>query len=363
MVKNMTKREKILAVYHNQKPDNIPISIYSRYLPRGFIEREVRNLGFGIIDYYPVVSLLAPPWHMNPGFISEVKGVDVQIKYIWQGGNMIERRTFNTPVGRVYQDVSKYIGVGSEHIGKYYITSIEDYKVMQYIVEHTIIRRNESEISSKIHDLGEDGVVLGRMDRCPYQKILIELAGAERFLIDLLTNQKPVLGLMDAMEQKMNKAFEMVLDSRVELIWQPDNTTSDLAPPDNFKKYCVPFYKKHLSQIKKADKIYIIHMDGKIKALIDLINGIDFDVIESLSLPQIGGDLTLAEAIKVFPGKVIIPNFPSNLCYQSEECIINFIKNLIEEAGEETPFMLQVSEDLPIGQWEHVLPIICKAMS
>ena len=104
-------------------------------------------------------------------------------------------------------------------------------------------------------------------------------------------------------------------------------------------------------------------MDGKIKALIDLINGIDFDVIESLSLPQIGGDLTLAEAIKVFPGKVIIPNFPSNLCYQSEEYIINFIKNLIEEAGEETPFMLQVSEDLPIGQWERVLPIICRAMA
>jgi len=94
MVKDMTKREKILA------PDNIPISIYSRYLPRGFIEKEVRNLGLCIIDYYPVVTLLAPPWHLNPGFISEVKGVDMQNKYIWHGGNMIERRTYDTPVGK-----------------------------------------------------------------------------------------------------------------------------------------------------------------------------------------------------------------------------------------------------------------------
>ena len=103
-------------------------------------------------------------------------------------------------------------------------------------------------------------------------------------------------------------------------------------------------------------------MDGKIKALKDLINKIDFNVIESLSLPQIGGDLTLAEAIKIFPGKVIIPNFPSNICYQSEEYIITFIKNLMNEAGQK-PFMLQVSEDLPARQWERVLPIICKAHS
>jgi len=359
----MTKREKMLAVYYNQKPDSIPISIYSRYLLRGSIEREVRNLGLGIIDYYPVVTLLAPPWHLNPGFISEVKGVDIQVKYLWDSGKMFERRIYDTPVGKVYQDISKYIGAGSEHISKYYINSIEDYKVMQYIVEHTIISRNESEIISRINELGEDGVVLGRMDRCPYQKILIELAGPERFLIDLFTNQKPVLELMDAMEQKINKAFEMVAESKIELIWQPDNITSDLTPPDNFKKYCVPFYNKNLSLMKKAGKIYIIHMDGKINALIDLINGIDFDVIESLSLPQIGGDLNLAEAIKALPEKVIIPNFPSNLCYQSEDHIINFIKDLSEEVGDKTPFMLQVSEDLPESQYKYILPILCKAMA
>jgi len=67
-------RQRMMAVYRNQLPDVCPVSIYSRYLPRGTVERQVRSMGVGIIEYHPVTTLLAPPWHMKPGFLSEVAG-------------------------------------------------------------------------------------------------------------------------------------------------------------------------------------------------------------------------------------------------------------------------------------------------
>lgn len=357
---NMTLRENMLAVYHNELPQKTPIGIYTRYLPRGSAERELRNMGLGIIDYYPVVSFMAPPWHVYSGFISEVKNVEFQIKYYWDSSRRIERRIYITPIGSIFQDVTQGVGAGSEDILKYYICDIEDYKILQYIVEHSVFKRNESSLMHKRHDIGEDGVLLGRVDRSPYQKLLIELAGAEQFLIDLHTCPEPVIEVMEAMDKRMDEAFDMIVESKADVIWQPENVTSDMTPPYYFERFCLPFYKKHSKQIKETGKPYFIHMDGKINALKDLINDAGFDGIESMSFPEIGGDLTLSQARKIFPGKVILPNFPSNICNSDDSEIETFMDRLLEEAGKDVPFMLQISEDVPEDQWKRVFPIICR---
>lgn len=352
----------MLDVYSDKPAGIAPVGIYSRYLPRGSAEREIREKGFGIIDYYPVVSLLAPPWHMYQGFISEVRNVDVSVAYRWDGDVLTERRTYSTPVGEIWQDVSKDIGAGSEFIGKYFIKSTEDYKIMQYLVENTVFRRNESDIRSKMDDLGDDGVVLGRMDRSPYQKLLIELAGAERFLMDLYTDPDPVTELMDSMDKRMDEMFTMALESDVEVIWQPDNVTFDMTPPGNYKEYLLPFYNKHGAECRNAGKPYIVHMDGRLKKLEDMINASSFDVLESMSLPQISGDYTLRSAQETFTGKVILPNFPANMCYDPNNDIRGFMSDLLSQALPGHPFMLQVSEDIPVSSWKRVIGVLSDFM-
>ena len=187
LVKNLERknlmtspRDQMLAVYRGQTPDRTPVGIYERYLPRGEAERAVRELGLGLIAYHPVVSMIGPPWHLYPGYVSEITGAEFRVDYLWDRETMVERRTYNTPVGSVWQEISyDDAGVGSEHIRKYYLSRTEDYPVVQYLIEHTVLRKNESTLRSRLQDLGSDGVLFGRLDRSPYQKCLIELAGAE----------------------------------------------------------------------------------------------------------------------------------------------------------------------------------------
>jgi len=359
MPAKMNIQQRMMAVYRNQMPDQIPIGIYNRYLPRGFSGRELRNMGLGIIDYHPIVSLLAPPWHTYEGFISQVKGAEFNITFSWQAGHRLEHRTYKTKVGSISQITRKDPAYGSDWINKHYISSIDDYKILQYITENTIFRKNEKEFLSKVDNLGEDGVVLGRLDRCPFQKMLIELAGPEQFLVDLQTNPKPVEELLEVMDRKLNEAFEMAMDFPAEIIWQPDNVTADMTPPKYFAKYCRPFYEKHGSRFRQVGKRYVIHMDGKLKAIKELIAKSPFDVVESMSLPIIGGDMTFAEAREAWPNKVILPNFPASLCTETKETIETFLGRLLEEVATETAFMLQISEDIPADQWKRVLPILC----
>jgi hypothetical protein len=355
----MTIRERILSVYRNQIPDRIPFGIYNRYHRVGFTERLARDSGLGILDFYPVVSLLSPPWHVQPAYMSEVKNSSFNISFSWIAGKVIENRTIETPVGKLTQQIVKDPSYGSDWVEKPYIKSLEDYKIMQYITENTIFTDHEKAIKQRIKDLGPDGLVLGRIDRAPYQKLLIELVNPEEFLVDLYTNPGPLEELMETIAFRLDEQLEMALNSCIDVIWQPDNVTSDMAPPEIFLKYCQPVYKKNGNKCKQAGKVYSVHMDGKIKALSALINESPIDVIESFSMPMMGGDVSIEEALNFWPEKVICPNFPASLCIADEKEIVDYIGNMYTSFNKR-PFMIQLSEDFNIDKYNYVLEILSR---
>lgn len=358
---SMTPHDRVLAVYRRQPIDRVAVGIYQRYLPRGAVERAMRNLGLATLEYHPVVSMIGPPWHLAPGYLSEIRGAEFTVAHHWNESYWVEQRRYQTPVGSVTQEIAHDPGgAGSEHIRKHYVTCKGDYAVVKYLVEHTALRRNDEAIRARMADLGSDGVLLGRMDRSPYQKCLIELVGPQRFLVDLQVDPAPALELMDAIAHKLEESFAMAVDSCVEVIWQPDNITSDMTPPKAFREHCLPGYRKYATVARQSGKPYLAHVDGRTRVLAELIRQSGFDVMESLSLPEIGGDLTLTEARRAFPDSGIVPNLPANWCIKDDDALERSIRDLLLEAGTEEPFMVQVSEDLPPSQWKRVLPILCR---
>ena len=358
----MTIREAMMSVYRNEMPEKPVVSIYTRYLSRGEMERKARNSGLGIIGYIPLTSQIGPPWHMLDGFLSEVRNVDLSARYFYRNGAIYEQRTYHTPIGELSAEIGKSVGAGSEHIAKHYITQPDDYRIMEYIVRNTVLTPNIELFRRTAHELGEDGVVMGRMDRTPYQKLLIELAGAERFLIDLFEESERIEELLDTMGKRYREQVDMAMESTAEIIWIPDNVTVDMTPPENYEKYLMPHYQYCVQCARETGKLVVAHYDGKIRLLSQHINEIGFNAIESVSDPMIGGDMTFLEAVKAFPGKAILPNFPSNLSQSSKETIWNYVAELKAQATG-IPLMLQISEDLADNSYERVIPIILESIN
>lgn len=359
----MNVAEAMLGVYKNRCPGSVPLGIYTRYLPRSSVEREVRNLGMGIIEYYPAATMIGPPWHFYEGYLSEVKNTELRIRHLWRNGKRTERREWDTPVGTISGEIEyDPAGAGSEHIIKRYITELEDYKIMEYIVENTVVRSNETEIRNRIENLDGDGVLLGRMDRSPYQKCLIEFAGPERFLVDLFSEPELVQPLLGAIGRKIDEQFAIAVESEVPVLWQPDNVTSDMTPPNAFAGYCVPFYKKHQTEASESGKPYVVHIDGKVRVLRDEIIEAGFDVLESVSIPDMGGDVEIREAQELFPDTVVLPNFPSNWSNLDDASLFGRITGMLESFESGRAVMLQISEDVPPDQWRRIFPVIAGAV-
>ena len=354
----MNKSSRLLNAYRRISDGRPVLSIYSRYLPRGGRERGARELGLALVDNYPIVSLIAPPWHLSPGYVSETHGIEFTISYHWTNGTKVEKRTYNTPHGSVWQETTVDPSFGSDWIQRFYIKKPEDYQIVRYIVENSVLRLQEKEFQHRVDDMGADGVVVARVDRSPYQKLLVELAGPERFLMDLYSAPEIVEPLFQALERKMDEALRMVMNTGVELIWYPDNLTCEMTPPKMYEKYHLPFYGKFGSWAREAGKISIVHMDGRLRPLAALIDRSPLDVVESFSLPIIGGDLTLAEAATLWPGKAIFPNFPASLSKESRRKIGEFLDELYGQMPSSRPFVLQFSEDIPHEDWQHVVSAV-----
>ena len=354
----ITTRERVMNVYRGRVPDRIPIAIYTHYLPRGSEERTLRDMGVALLDVCPVTAL-APPWKMDPGYVAEVRGADFDIRFDWENGERIETRTYATPLGVVKQRLRKDPTYESDWVQEFYIKRREDYRIVQFLVENTVLRRNEAALRSRREAMGEDGVILGRVDRCPFQMLLVQLAGPERFLVDLQTDPDPVLSLLEALNRKMDEVFEIVSESEIQVVWEPAQISGDMTPPKYFERFCLPYYAKHAAQLHERGKLYLVHMDGRLRSLQKAIGRTPIDVVESFSLPEVGGDLPLVEACAAWPDKAVVANFPSSLAVLDEAATMRFLDGLREEVERKRPFMLQISEDLPAGTWRHLLPLMC----
>jgi len=350
-----SNREKMMAVYRNKHPQGIPLACYNFMLANGKNERMAREHGLGIIDHFSGVSMISPPYFARYESMSEVKNSDFSISFYWEDDELVEVHKFETPVGEVTQHVAKEPGYGSYYRKKHYITDNEDYKIIQYIVENTIFRQRNEALSKRKRELGEDGVVFSRLDRSPHQKMLIELTRPEKFLVDLYQEPTLVEELMETIGYRLEEQFKMALESEAEIIWAPDNITSDMTPPYSFEKYVAPIYNKFGKQCEEADKVFAVHMDGKLNALKEHISKTHINVIESFSFPEVGGDLSIAEVKEAFPDKVVCPNFPSPLSRKSKDEIKDYLRNIFLEFGENKPFMIEISEDIPSEYYGHVL--------
>jgi hypothetical protein len=87
----------------------------------------------------------------------------------------------------------------------------------------------------------------------------------------------------------------------------------------------------------------------------DIISKTAIHVIESFSLPEIGGNIPAHKIKDTFPNQVVCPNFPSSISFMNKDEIKAYLRNLFQAFGRTKPFMLQISEDIPAQLLDHVL--------
>ena len=329
----MDSRERILAAMSWQEPDRVPLTIYDWMIPRGADERELRRLGLCIITRLPAHCLE----HREAQFAS--------LEY-WDGGRRMVRRTIQTPVGEVSQVAQLDTAYGSSWILEHYIKRPEDYRVMEFMYRDAIYRDNYRAIQEARDALGGDGFVIVRVAKGPIQEMLYQMMGLERFSIDLYERRDLVDSLYDVIVSRYDDLYELAAEAPAEILQSADNITSDVVGKERFRRYCMPCYARRMRQISGTGKQLAVHMDGRLRRLIELIGEAQFNIVEALT-PTPVGDVSVKDAREAWPDKALWLNFTSSVHLESSETIQAHTRQLIEEAGTKRGFAIGITEDVP----------------
>jgi hypothetical protein len=334
-------------------PERVPWTIYSNLLPQGEAERKFRSQGLALI--YPFQT------HSVQSF--ETPDVEVAQKTVLHEGRSALRIHYRTPVGELTEVrrsdyASGMAGYVADWRLEFMIKKPGDYEVLEFIIRNQVFRLGDEAVLQAQEEIGDDGVVIFRVNRVPFQRLWIEYTGLERLCLDLNDYPELVERVMEAMIEKDVEMWQRVAASPFELVQCPDNITADITGPALFERFFIPFYEELYQVMHAADKPLFVHIDGSAANLADAVGKLPEDMIVEALTPPPTGDLSMAQARAAWKDRPIWINFPSSVFLSSATEIEAAMEEILRQAAPGDGFLLGITENMPGTRWREGLSII-----
>lgn len=327
----MDVRERTLAVLRGEKPDKLPwLGYYGLTPSTGEAERELRDRGLGLIFRLRV-------WR------EEMPNVTVEERTTGE----IRERVYATPVGKLTEKWRTMAKPNLTWRTEYLVKKPEDYEVAHFMIRDTVYVPDYEPFIEAEQNLGGDGLAYVRIEPSPFQKLMKDLMGARNLATGFYRDRKDVERLIHAVATKQEELYRLVADSPTEVVQIPDNINSVFTSPAFFEQFCLPYYRQRAPVLRAKGKIVMCHMDGRLRALKDLISEAGLDCVEAFTPPPMG-DLSLDEAWAAWGDDLPIwVNFPASVCLLGAERLRKYARELVRKGVAHGHMLLGITEDLP----------------
>jgi uroporphyrinogen-III decarboxylase len=366
----MNLRQRFLNTFAKKKIDKIVFSprlyywyfgnkLYTKRNVEKYLKTKIpkRFLGKSQLEIYDMLE--ASPRYSEESLylpiIIEKINRDANIEIITQKGAKegVTITKYKTPIGNLIQSIALGAGLGGHYI-EFPVKTVEDIKIMQYILENTEYIYLEENYKKAEELLGDRGVVSAYLFSSPYQRLMKTIIGFVRTTILLKRKTNEIENFMSFLEERDEKMYELFIKSPIQIINFGENIDANLSPPPQFEKYLIPYYNKRVRQLHQAGKYCHIHMDGSLKDLLPYFADLPFDGLEALTAkPQ--GDVTLKEIKEAIGNKILLDGIPSILFLPeySNNYVRQYTKKVLEIFSPH--LILGVSDELsPNGHIEKV---------
>lgn len=348
----MTPRERILAVYSGEEPDKIPVLIPKtiRRANPGWYQR-LKDRGAALLGIATVYEPRMCTWRepLNPRF-ADVRYTRTEYceEGVWK-----YRYTYETPVGTITGVVATNpTGPGANyapHPVEHAVKQPSDWRVVNYFYKQTLdsLVPTSKETFERVEKaLGDDGVVTAFLsDYTPWQNAWIWLAGPETAVTHFYEQPDEIQEFVDLSNRLHTRLAEFAAEFPANFVLLVDHIT-EMTSPKFYREYCLPVYEIYSKQLEGTGKILGVHMDGHFGHLKKEIAESPIDVIDSFSVPPTG-DVSLAEARKLWPDKMMFMNTASHLAWSEPDEIRTAYERFAAEWGTKKGLLLELVEDLP----------------
>ena len=292
----MTHKERIMAVYRGDVPDQVPFMLdlshwfYHKNRMPWDLSKSYDKPEYELIDYHK---------RMDVGFYVPNLGSFFKVNYPddvktetkkSQDGKAITW-TFETPIGsisrtRVWHDVTYAWGIED-----WCIKTEDQLKVLAYALENRTYKFLPEKYQAWVDYIGDLGVCYVGWGYSGMGHLLNYWMGIEGVMYATIDWPDTVGEVVDKINQNNLKLVDILADSPVEIVCVGDNFSSDVQPPHFYNRWSKSFYDEMIKRLHKAGKFVGIHIDGRLSGAIEMIRDSGADCGDAIT-PKPMGDLT-----------------------------------------------------------------------
>jgi hypothetical protein len=344
----MTPRERILALLHGDRPDQVPWFGDLDYWASALIAQGKKPAGFTRSAEYI-------QWHRSLGVGFYLQGyfpfraiLDVQER-TWHEGNR-RYRELVTPKGNLRECweylPQSYAEAPIEHLVK----SEDDLPAFRYVYSHTNWESDYDFANQRAEQIGDQGILLCYLPKSPFMHLVALEAGIAAVTFMVAAAPDEFAETLAVMQSTFDKAARIAVDSPAEVLMIPENLSAEVVGRRFFEKYMRTYQEKWIREIAGAGKYSFIHMDGTLKGLIREEASTGVSVIEAMT-PAPVGDLPIDQwaALAGNPGTILwggIPGgyFTSNV---TDEEFDRHVQNVLYVMRSCPRYVLGVADQVP----------------
>ena len=298
MLEWMTERERMLAVYRGETPDQVPFFLdlshwfYQRNRIPFDLSKALREPDWPLIEYHKktgagfyIPNLIS---YFDVEFAEDVRTETT--KETTPARTQITWR-IETPLGcierrRQWEEQSYSWGIS--HWG---VETPRDLRVLGYALSRMrFVGRFERYLAWK-NACGDLGVLYMPLGYSAMGHLLNYWMGIERTMYAAADMPGVLHEVVDSVNQNLLDCLDVLCRSPAEVIILGDNFSSSVQPPRFFREWSAGFYAEAFRRISAAGKSSAVHVDGLLKGLLGEFSRLGCDAIDAVT-PAPMGDLT-----------------------------------------------------------------------
>ena len=352
----MTIRQDLIEALEGRTPSRTPLSIYDHFIGAmsapEIVQRmqedawkRLLDLGLSVVGHCEMIEAIE---HGVASVTTERR----------EGTDVYETTCKRTSVGEI-----RKVTRNGWHLENW-IKEPYDYRIVQWIIEHTELQPRYERFAEYEAALGNQGVTViegsgAWLHRTPLMKINIDWAGTEQFGLDVAAEVPELFELYAALQKQFIAEQHLIAAGPGRFVKWLENLTISMIGPDRYRDFLMPVYRAGAPILAAGGKRVMVHYDGALSVIADQIAAAPFHIIESLTEPP-EGDMEYDRCRAAWPDKVFWANLNVGLYALPPEQLQQAVRDRCQRAGRRG-LAFEISEALP-ANWRTAVPVILEAL-
>jgi len=295
---SMTERERLLAVYRGETPDQVPFFLD---LSHWFYQRHRIPFDLSVAHLEPEWDLI--DYHRRVGAGFYVPNLNTYYDVTFPPDVVATTTRAETPAGpEITWRIETPLGAierkrrweersYSWNVSQWGVHTAQDLRVLGYALSRRQYRPAWERYHAWKEALGGWGVVYMSIGYSAMGHLLGYWMGIERTMYAAVDLPGVLQEAVAEINDNLLQCVDMVCQSPAEVIIMGDNFSGDVQPPHFFRRWSEPFYREAIRRIAAAGKFSAVHIDGRLRGILRAFANIGATCADAVT-PAPMGDLT-----------------------------------------------------------------------